>query len=222
MRYGIFSLLLPLAVLAAGIAQAQGPAYKLGSMATEEEINSWDIAISPDGDGLPPGRGTAVEGRQVYTRHCAVCHGPTGAEVMYPGGYPPPLLQTEEAPVTGHHIKSVTNYWPFATTIWDYINRAMPATSPLPPSVSSTPIEWSGISPGASVLSADEVYAVTAYLLHRGGVIGEHEVMDAESLPKVQMPNRAGFVPPDPTDWYPRMHLDPHISPLSGADNVGK
>ncbi len=213
----VFLLLL---MLAAGASPAQAQAYHFGRPATVEEIRSWDIAVSPEGEGLPAGQGTAREGAQVYVRHCAVCHGPTGAEVMYPHGYPPPLVKNKElAPVTGHHIKAATHYWPYATTIWDYINRAMPMTSPFPPREGGEPSRPL-LSPGTFVLSADEVYAVTAYLLYQGGIIGEAEVMDAGSLPKVAMPNRDGFIPADPTDWNPSMHLDPHVSPLSGRHNL--
>jgi len=209
-RYLVYGLnrLLPgvLLYLLAGVVPAQGPTYGLGRMATEQEIKSWDIAVGPDGEELPPGRGTALEGRKVYAQHCAVCHGPTASEVMYPGGYPPPLVRSDDSPVTGHHLKSVTNYWPYATTVWDYINRAMPMTTRFPGAITFVPGSLS-----APVLSTDDVYAVTAFLLYQGGIIEEDEVMDADSLPKVRMPNRDGFVPTDPANWYPRMHPDPHL-----------
>ena len=166
------SLMLPAMVLAACTASlAQGPTYRLGRTPTAEEVRSWDIASGPSGRELPPGSGTAKDGAMLYAQKCAVCHGPTGAE-----GPAKPLVGGEGTLKSPRPVKTVGSYWPFATTIWDYINRAMPPRQ-------------------EGTLSADEVYALTAFLLFQSSIIQESDVMDAGSLPKVQMPNRNGFTP---------------------------
>ncbi|MBI2815586.1 MAG: cytochrome c [Acidobacteria bacterium] len=163
-------------------AVAQGPAYHLGRTPTAEEIRAWDIAIGPHGKELPPGSGTAKEGAKIYAQRCAVCHGQTAE-----GGAARSLVGGIGTLNTSNPVPTVGSFWPYATTVWDYINRAMPP----PP-----------MQPG--VLSADEVYSVTAFLLYRNGIIQENDVLDAKSLPKIQMPNRNGFVPPRP-EWKPGM-----------------
>ena len=162
-----------LAILASVTALAQGPTYQLGRSPSSEEIKARDIAISPDGKELPPGRGTAVEGAAIYTQKCAACHGPnaTGSALhrgLVPLGNAKP-------------VKIGFSLVPYATTVWDFINRAMPQTRP-------------------GSLTADEVYAVTAYVLYRNEVIKETDVLDATSLPKVRMPNRNNFLPVQP-EW---------------------
>lgn len=148
-------------------AAQEGP--RLGIPATPEEIAGWDISIGPDGAGLPPGSGTAAAGKAVYEAKCLSCHGVEGA------GQPNDRLvggvgtMRDAAP-----IRTVGSYWPYATTVFDYIRRAMPYVAP-------------------HSLMNDETYAVTAYLLALNGIIGEDEVMDASSLPKVVMPNRDNF-----------------------------
>ena len=173
--------LLPFLMLLGGTALAQSPTYGVGRTPTEEEIRAWDISISPTGAELPPGRGTAEEGELVYQQKgCAVCHGPTGN-----GGLAPTLVKREVGPDAGPwelgRILPIRS--PYATTIWDYINRAMPLNN-------------------EGSLTADEVYALTAYLLYINELIAEDEVLDAESLPEVQMPNRDEFAPLP--DWKPR------------------
>ena len=174
-------LLLPGMVLAAcATALAQTPGYKnIGRTPTQSEIQAWDIAIGPDGKGLPPGSGSAKDGAAVYAQKCASCHG-ADAE----GGPIGPRLaigkESLDSLKTNHPVRGLV-YWPFATTIWDYINRAMPRNQ-------------------AGTLSANEVYALTAYVLFRCGVLKETDVLDAKTLPKVQMPNRNGFVPPNFAD----------------------
>ncbi len=156
--------------LFAGVLLAQSPRYGVGRAPAPEEIRRWDISIAPDGTGLPEGSGTAAAGREVYTNRCAKCHGEKGEgrdSVALAGGQgtlknPKPL-------------RTVGSFWPHATTIWDYVNRAMPFNNP-------------------GMLSRDQVYGVTAYVLFLNGLIGENEVMDRRSLPKVRMPNRNGFV----------------------------
>ena len=182
------NLLVPGMALTACLgALAQTPTYNLGRAPSQAEIKAWDIAISPDGKELPPGSGTAQEGAKIYAQKCASCHGPTGAEgPSLPGvanlwpysssvpGYSPPSLVGGSKGDIRRLMSS-----PFATSLWDYINRAMPPK-------------------GERSLSADEVYALTGFLLYRNGVIQESDVLDAKSLPKIEMPNRNGFIPPPP------------------------
>lgn len=152
-----------------------GPArFGFGRAADEARIARQDIDVGPDGVGLPPGRGTAAEGAAVYRAHCVACHGPTGSEGPFDvlvGGEPwgegdPPRPRT------------VGNYWPWATTLFDYVRRAMPQHAP-------------------GTLTADETYAVVAWLLARNGIIAEAAVMDAATLPAVVMPVRDRFVTDD-------------------------
>jgi S-disulfanyl-L-cysteine oxidoreductase SoxD len=150
-------------------ALAESPT--LGKVASPDEIASWDISIGPDGAGLPPGSGTAQQGEQVYVAKCLGCHGEKGAgkpNDRLVGGQE--LLAPGQAPV-----KTVGNFWPYATTVFDYVRRAMPLNEP-------------------KSLRDDEVYAVVAYILWLNGVIGENDAMDALTLPAVRMPNRDGFV----------------------------
>ena len=166
MRLGA-ALLLSYAVVMTAPAQ-QGPG--LGVAATAEQIEGWAITILPDGTGLPPGSGTARAGAEVYAGKCLACHGAEGA-----GGPNDPLVGghgtlTSEAPV-----RTVGSYWPHATTLFDYIRRAMPFMQP-------------------QSLTSDETYALTAYLLHLNGIIEADEVMNARTLPRVRMPNRDNFV----------------------------
>jgi len=152
-----------------GAALAEGP--NLGKAASPDEIASWDVSIGPGGAGLPPGSGTPQQGEQVYVAKCLACHGEKGAgkpNDRLVGG--PELLAPGQAPV-----KTVGNFWPYATTIFDYVRRAMPLNEP-------------------KSLRDDEVYAVVAYLLSLNGVIGENDTIDARTLPTVRMPNRDGFV----------------------------
>src|SRR5579864_817560 len=151
---------------------AQGP--HLGRAVTQADIAAWDISIAPDGAGLPPGSGTAKQGEVLFAAKCAACHGPKGAG---PAG-PPPLggpLVGGSGTLTGDKpVKTVGSYWPYATTLFDYVRRAMPFTQP-------------------QSLSNDEVYALAAYILSLNGIIDDKEVMNAKTLPKVKMPNRAKF-----------------------------
>jgi S-disulfanyl-L-cysteine oxidoreductase SoxD len=141
-----------------------GP-FGFGSVPSEAEIKARDIAVGPDGEGLPPGRGTVVAGEQVYKAKCIACHGPTGTEG------PMDKLVGERLPV-----KTIGSFWPYATTVFDYIRRAQPFDKP-------------------GSLTDEEVYALTAWLLFRNNIISADQVIDADTLPKVRMPNRDGFVP---------------------------
>ena len=157
------------------LAQPQdGP--DLGVPATPEQIAGWDISIGAEGEGLPPGSGTALAGAAIYAQKCLACHGAEGA------GQPNDRLAgghgslTDDAPV-----RTIGSYWPYATTVFDYVRRAMPYTQP-------------------QSLTDDEVYALTAYLLHVNGIVGERDEMSAETLPQVVMPNRGNFTLGYP-DW---------------------
>jgi S-disulfanyl-L-cysteine oxidoreductase SoxD len=164
---------------AAGLAQS--PRFGVGTPLTQEQINKFDFMIGPQGQALPAGHGTAKEGAAVFAKRCEVCHGKDGQNgvlrrlvIGSPGKpYRGPFTEAEKDSVA---------YYPYATIAWDYITRAMPVPNP-------------------GSLTHDEVYAVVAFLLYRNGIIEEGDVMDAQSLPKVQMPNRDGFVPAVPV--YP-------------------
>jgi len=158
---------------------AQSPAYGLGKAPTEDEIRAWDIAISPDGKELPPGAGTAKEGAPLYAQKCAACHGANGYEGRAPQliKIDPSASAVKQPPCLAPCIRGanvMALHSPYATTIWDYINRAMPLSK-------------------EGTLKPNEVYALTAFILFKNGVIKEDEVMDAQSLPKVKMPNRDHF-----------------------------
>jgi S-disulfanyl-L-cysteine oxidoreductase SoxD len=153
---------------------AQSPKYGLGRTPTPEEVRAMDITPAPDGTGLPEGHGTAVEGREVYSRRCARCHGPKGE-----GGDEPKqakLVGGRGSLKTAKPLKTAGSYWPYATTIWDYVNRAMPLEHP-------------------GTLTHNQVYSLTAWILQMNGIIGENDVLDAKTLPGIKMPNRDGFVP---------------------------
>lgn len=160
---------------ATGQAEERGPGhYGYGTRPTQEQIAGWAIAVRPDGQGLPPGRGSVDQGAEIYMQQCAACHGTFGeGEGRFP-------KLAGEGSLTGDRPEpTVGNYWPFATTLFDYINRAMPFPAP-------------------HSLSADEVYATVAYILNLNNVVAPDFVADRDSLPRVQMPNRDGFIWTDP------------------------
>jgi len=159
------------ALLALGAASLAGDAPKLGTPLAPDELAKWNITIFPDGRGLPKGRGTAKEGRAVYDKSCASCHGPGGR------GATAEELAGSTAPLTSDPPdKIIGTYWPYATTIFDVTRRSMPMQAP-------------------GSLSDDEVYAVTAYLLWANKIVREDEEINERTLPLVRMPNRDGF------DW---------------------
>src|SRR5437667_12591207 len=166
------------AALAACAARqpADAPSPKLGEAVKAEEIARFDISIPPSGAGLPPGGGTARAGLAVYEQKCLACHGAKGV-----GKPADPLAGGIGSLASKAPMRTVGSYWPYATTLFDYVRRAMPITNPLS-------------------LSDDEVYAVSAYLLFLNAIVGEDAVMNAQTLPQVKMPNRDGFV----SDWPPR------------------
>jgi S-disulfanyl-L-cysteine oxidoreductase SoxD len=168
------SLFFPaIAFTVSAVALAQTPDYRnVGRAPTQEQIRAWDIAVGPDGKELPPGSGTATEGAKIFANRCAACHG----QNLEGSPLGPRLTGGEGTFNTLYPVRTIGSYWPFATTLWDYINRAMPRNQ-------------------EGSLSANEVYALTAFLLYRNKIIQEGDVIDGKSLPKVQMPNRNGFVP---------------------------
>src|SRR4029079_16303056 len=164
-------LLLGLIVTLAGCAAAaRRDTPDLGRAATPAEIARWDISIPPDGSGLPAGRGTALAGAAVYDQKCLACHGAKGA------GQPNDRLVGGRGTLaSAAPVRTIGSYWPYATTVFDYVRRAMPYVQP-------------------QSLTNDEVYAVTAYLLHLNGIIGEQDEINAQTLPQVKMPNQANFI----------------------------
>lgn len=146
-------------------------AYDFGRSPTPEEIQQWDIDVRPDGKGLPEGSGTAVHGKLVYEQHCAACHGVNGE-----GGIEYRLVGGQGTLASAKPIKTVGSYWPYATTLFDYIRRAMPYQAP-------------------GSLSVDDTYAVSAYILSLNGLLPQNGRLDKERLPKIEMPNRDGFIP---------------------------
>lgn len=165
---------------------AQAPArLGIGRAATPAEIAAWDIDIMPDGTGLPPGRGTPAEGAQMFASRCAACHGRTGREGpndILVGREPGDTFAFSQNGALPH---TIGNYWPYATTVFDYIRRAMPPDAP-------------------RSLSDTEVYSLTAFLLHANGLIAADAVIDAASLPGVSMPARKHFVPDTRPQAAPR------------------
>jgi len=160
---------------------AQSQTFGVGRTPTPEEIRDLGSAIAPDGQGLPAGSGSVSEGRTVFAAQCARCHGPTGE-----GDVGARLVGGQGSLRTPRPLKTVGSFWPYATTLWVYINRAMPFDKP-------------------GALSPSEVYAASAFILNLNGIIGDTQVMDAQTLPKVRMPNRDGFVP----DSRPDVPLKP-------------
>jgi len=154
---------------------AQGPTYRFGTTPNAEEVKARDTAVSPSGKQLPPGRGTVKDGATVYAQKCQSCHGPNGTGTRLHRGLIP-LGNSKPVKIQGSLV-------PYATTVWDFINRAMPSTKP-------------------GSLTPDEVYAATAYVLFLNEVIDENAVLDATTLPKIKMPNRDNFVAVE-LDWTP-------------------
>ena len=159
-----------------GAVHTGSPArYGFGRAATTEDVSAWDIDVMPDGTGLPPGRGTVPQGSAIYAHKCAACHGPTGTEgpsERLVGREPRPGFPFGRDP---RFVKTVGNYWPYATTLYDYVNRAMPLNAP-------------------GSLTPDEVYSLVAFLLWRNEIVADTAVMNAQTLPQVVMPAHDRFV----------------------------
>ena len=159
------------AALIAGGLYAQSPKHGIGRTPTEEEIRALGITVAPDGTGLPEGSGSAVEGRSLFAQRCAKCHGEKAT-----GDIGPPLVGGRGTLATPKPLKTVGSFWPYATSVWNYINRAMPFNEP-------------------GSLSSSQVYSAVAYILYLNDIVGENDVLNARTLPKIRMPNRDGFVP---------------------------
>ena len=167
---GVLALILGSALPAMSDEENAG-GYGIGKSPTDKEILAWDIDVSPSGDGLPSGRGTVKQGAQVFAAKCAMCHGATGTE-----GPQDRLVGGQNTLQTPNPVRTIGSYWPFATTLYDYIHRAMPYNAP-------------------QSLSPEETYSVIAWLLYQNQIIREDAVVDDQTLPRIQMPNRNGFVP---------------------------
>jgi len=148
----------------------QSPSFAVGHTPSPEHLKAIDIEVTPDGKGLAPGSGNAAAGKDVYTRRCETCHGLTGKE-----GPQDILVGGKGSLASERPLKTVGSYWPYATTLWDYIRRAMPFDHP-------------------GTLTVDEIYGVTAYVLFMNGIVGENDTLNQTTLPQVKMPNRNGFV----------------------------
>ena len=162
-------------VFAAGTALAQDSG--LGKPLTESDIKQWDITVLPDGSNLPPGSGTPGQGAKIFAEKCSACHGEAGKGGVAP--YFPALVGGQPLTNGIDTVKTIANYYAYATTIFDYTRRAMPYNMP-------------------RSLTDDEVYSLTAYILALNKLIGDNDVIDAKTLTQVKMPNRDNFIMPYP------------------------
>ena len=174
-----------IALLACPAFAQEGP--ELGVAVTADQIASWAISVQPDGTGLPAGSGNAAAGAEVYVMKCLACHGPEGA-----GGLNDWLVGGHGTISSDTPVRTIGSYWPYAAPLWGYVDRAMPFDRP-------------------GELTRDQVYSVVAYILHLNGLIGENDKLNAETLSKIQMPNRDGFVP-DPRPEAPSRRSADHTS----------
>jgi S-disulfanyl-L-cysteine oxidoreductase SoxD len=160
-------------IVGSSVALAQSPgvgAPDLGKPLSEADIKAWDITILPDGSNLPPGSGTVAQGTKLFVeKGCVACHGEGGK------GGPNAAMATDEKLDRIEANKTIGNFWGYSTPVFDFIRRAMPYPSP-------------------RTLNNDEVYALAAYVLYLNKLIGENDVMNAQTLPKVKMPNRDNFI----------------------------
>ncbi|SME89044.1 cytochrome c [Tistlia consotensis] len=161
-------------------ARAAEQRYGLGTPATPEEIAGWNIDVRPDGLGLPEGSGSVADGEQIFLERCAACHGEFGEGA----GRFPVLMGGQGTLDKAAPVKTIGSYWPYASTVWDYVHRAMPFGD-------------------AESLSADETYAVVAYLLNINDIVGDDFVLTKENLPKIVMPNAKGFFTMDAPEFQP-------------------
>ena len=171
----IASAALAIAAIAASGAVYAAERYDFGRPATPQEVKGWDIDVSPDGAGLPPGHGDAQRGQAIFAAKCASCHGPQGQ------GKPMDRLVGGMGTLRDKKAeKTVGSFWPYAATLFDFVRRAMPLNAP-------------------QSLTPDEVYAVSDYVLFLNGIVGQDTTLDADTLAKIKMPNRDGFVSAYPT-----------------------
>jgi cytochrome c len=164
---------LSLAILFGAVGCVQSAfAQTIGKPASSETIKAMDLTVFPDGRGLPEGSGTAAKGKEIFKEKCAVCHNDKGEGRQ---GQYPALVGGAGTLNTPKPVKTVGSYWPYATTVFDYVRRAMPYDQP-------------------GTLKPDEIYSVVAFVLNLNGIVGENDEMSAATLPKVKMPNRDGFL----------------------------
>jgi mono/diheme cytochrome c family protein len=166
--HSVSALVIAFACIAAGPTTAR---RDVGRPPAAGETSAWDIDVRPDGKGLPPGSGSVARGRKVYAENCMACHGVKGV-----GGPKERLVGGKGSLATDRPIKTIGSYWPYATTLFDYVRRAMPYQAP-------------------GTLSGDETYAVVAYLLNLNGIVGDKAHLNKDRLAAIRMPNRDGFVP---------------------------
>jgi len=186
MRFSVAPAAVVLCLCCGIAAWAQSPTYGVGKTPTPQQIRAADITINPDGSNLPAGKGTAKEGAAIFAQKCVACHGENGYDGLAPMLIKPPAGFKSSTPCLSPCIGPGTVmalHAPYATVMWDFINRAMPFTQ-------------------EGTLKPDEVYALTAFLLYRNGVIKEDEALDQNTLPEVKMPNHDGAAIPD---WKPGM-----------------
>ena len=184
-KTGIFAATLLSSVLSASQAVSEQRPFNLGQLATAEQVAGWDIDVRPDGLGAPVGAGNAFDGEEVYAERCASCHGDFGEAVDNW-----PVLVGGEGTLNGHDpVKTTGSYWPYASTMYDYIYRAMPFGE-------------------AQSLTHDETYQIVAYLLYMNDIIDDEFELNQENIGTIEMPNRNGFMMPDPR---------PDAQPISGV-----
>ena len=184
-----FILSFSLIIFLANTTTASDRKFNLGQIASKEEVAGWDIDVRPDGLGAPIGSGTAFSGEEIYTEVCAACHGDFGeGEDRWP-----PLVGGEGSLASHDPEKTTSSYWPYASTIFDYIYRAMPYGE-------------------AQSLSYDETYEIVAYLLYMSDIIEEDFVLSDKNIGEIEMPNRDGFLLPDPRPDTMNTHGNPCMS----------
>lgn len=175
MKTGLFAVLLLLPLALASQAVADQRPFNLGEVATAEQVAGWDIDVRPDGLGAPVGTGNAFDGEEVYADRCASCHGDFGEAVDNW-----PVLVGGEGTLASHDpVKTTGSYWPYASTMYDYIYRAMPFGE-------------------AQSLTHDETYQIVAYLLYMNDIIDDEFEVNQDNIGSIEMPNRDGFMMPDP------------------------
>lgn len=177
-RNAVLALMLASGLQFGRASETEGK-YNIGRAPSAQELAAWDIDVAPDGKNLPAGVGTVARGKAVYDAQCAACHGIHGE-----GGMADVLVGGMGTLASPKALRTVGSYWPYATTLFDYVRRAMPLNAP-------------------QSLSSEDVYSVSAYLLHLNGILAASGTLDATSLPRVRMPNRDGFVS-DPRPDVPR------------------
>jgi S-disulfanyl-L-cysteine oxidoreductase SoxD len=167
-------VLISVVAFAASPAFADPPGYNVGHRPAQADIDAWDTDVRADGQGLPAGQGSVIQGRAVFAQACAACHGDKGQ-----GALSDPLVGGFGTLAEPKPVRTVGSYWPYATTLFDYVRRAMPFNAP-------------------GSLTNDQVYAVAAYILAMNGIVPDDTILDAGNLPTIAMPNRNGFISPDP------------------------